>query len=122
MSAPEFFLKRNDSGAVLEAVCRDSASARVNIDGATVRFRMAPIQGGDTVVDAAADNDQNTTDEDTWGDVSYTFTATDTDQDPGLYLGEFEVTYALGEVITYPNAGYVLILVTQDIAVRNVTS
>lgn len=116
MPEPDYFLRENDSGSTITATLRDENDAAVDINGATVRFHMVAISGGTAKVSAAASNDQNGDGADgTKGQVSYEWQAADTDT-PGLYLAEWEVTYVGGDVVTYPNAGYLLVRVTPQIA------
>jgi len=48
------------------------------------------------------------------GRVRYTFTAANTNT-ADEYEGEFECTFATGEVQTFPNRGYIPIIVQDDI-------
>lgn len=76
---------------------------------------MGPIGGGTLSVAGAAVNAQNgagTTDGST-GDVVYNWAAAP--GTAGLYLAEWEVTFVAGTVQTFPNAGYVTVLVTADL-------
>ena len=114
MPEPDFKLKRGDSGSSIYAILEDGAGAPVNILGAAVRFKMGPISGGTLVVADDATNGQVADGSDgSLGYVNYdwaqpvTFT--------GLYRAEWEVTYNDGLVVTYPNDGYNLVLVTPDL-------
>lgn len=46
--------------------------------------------------------------------VRYDWEAGDTDE-PGNFYGEFEVTYADGSIETFPNKGYISVVVTKDL-------
>lgn len=76
---------------------------------------MAPISGGTLYVAGTATNAQigSGTATDTVGDVTYVWGFP-----PGtanLYLAEWEVTYSGGLVQTFPNGGYVTVLVVRDL-------
>jgi hypothetical protein len=111
MPEPEFFIKQGDSGLTIRTICRDADNVAVNIAGATVEFHMSPINGSGTpLIDAAGVNENSTA----TGQVAYTFaSAVNT---PGLYLGEFEVTFAGGAVQTFPNGDYILVYVSPQVA------
>ena len=49
------------------------------------------------------------------GEVRYTWGATDTDT-VGTYQAEFVVTLVDGRTVTFPNDGYLLVEVTDDVA------
>jgi len=88
----------------------------VNISGATIRFHMGPIGPGAVLIDQPASNDQVSSGT---GFVSYawrTVGGTPETSEPGLYLGEWQVTYASGTVQTFPNGGYVLIEISEEVA------
>ena len=114
MPEPDFFLKRGDTSSSIASTLENSGGTAINIQGATVRFKMAPIGGGTLTIDAAATNAQNGTGVDgSMGQVAYvwaTVAAT-----ASLYVGEWEVTYSGGSVQTYPNDSYVLIEVAPDL-------
>ena len=123
MPQPDFQIKVGDNASSIFATLEDAAGTPVDIEAATVKFRMAPISGGAAVLEAAATNAQNGsgTSDHSVGNVSYAWvpgtagTLGDTDT-AGFYLGEWEVTYASGTVETFPNGGYVLIEVTEALA------
>lgn len=107
-----FVLRQNDTASPITATLMDDTGDPVDLAGATVKFRMIPIGGGDPKVDAAAANDQNGNGSDgSKGDVSYAWSAADTDTD-GLFLGSWVVTFTGGAVQTFPNGGYVLVRIT----------
>ena len=74
-----------------------------------VRFYMRPpggavkIEADAIVIDATA------------GVVRYNWLPEDTDT-AGTFQAEFEVTYTDGSVETFPNLGYIEIVITDDIA------
>ena len=107
--AETFNLKRGDtSPSLLYAL--DPAS--VDLTGATVRFNMRPTTGGVVKVSRAIATVVTETGTPT---IRYDWTAQDTDTS-GTYDGEFEVTYAGGAVETFPNTGFIKIVIAKDIA------
>jgi len=105
-----FNLKQNDTSPSLQTTLLDGDGLPVSISGNNgVRFHMRAAGGTvkiDTdaiVVDAAA------------GIVRYDWTATDTDT-AGTFQAEFEVTYTDDKIETFPNLGYIEIVITDDIA------
>ena len=114
MSAPDHYLKQGDGGVTIRDTLLDANSEPVDIDGATARFIVAPIEGGLTIIDEPASNDQ-TEDPTTNGKVSYTLQVGDTSL-AGHFLGEWEVRFTGGAVLTFPNGGYVHLLITEQLA------
>ena len=95
-STPASFLEDGDGNAVL-------------LTGAAVRFLMALPGAPDPKVAAEAE----IVDEDT-GQVRYTWTEEDLDA-PGVYRGEYEVTYEGGAVETFPPDGWITVVVRDDL-------
>jgi hypothetical protein len=110
MPAPDYVLRQGDSGQTITSVCTDEDGAAVNISGATVRFLMAPLTGGDAVLAATAQNENGTNQ----GQVSYEWEDTDSAM-AGHFIAEFEVTFGGGAVVTFPNAGYIVVQITEQI-------
>jgi hypothetical protein len=110
MPEPTYVLRRNDAGVTIARTLTDEDGDAISIAGATVRFRMAPIAGGATVVDEAA----TIVGDGTGGQVTYTFAAADS-ATAGRYLAEWQVTFSGGAIQTFPNGGYEDVLVTPDI-------
>jgi len=106
MPAPDFYIKVGDTGLDLNAIVRDSNGDPKDIAGATVRFHMRPIEGGDATVAAAATNDQAGSGT---GAVKYSWAPTDVDT-AGWFVGEFQITYVGGDVESFPNdrAGFLI--------------
>ena len=105
-----FNIKQNDTRPIISATLIDGDGSIVNLDGATVSFKMrqagqttAKVNASATVADAAK------------GKVTYTWSASDTDT-VGDFEGEFQVTYAGGGIQTFPNNKYIEIEITDDIA------
>lgn len=87
----------------------------VTLSGASVTFSMKPVVArGEVTVDSQDavveeyDGERDVT------KVSYTLSSSDTSEE-GDYLAEFEVTYADGEVISYPRGRYYFISIEEDI-------
>ncbi len=115
MAEPDFLIKFGDTSSPLASTLEDSNGVPVDILGANIRWKMAPLAGGTVSINAVASNLQSGvggTSNATTGDVSYSW---GTVPGPGRFLGEWEVTYAGGAVQTFPNDGYVLIDVVGDI-------
>ncbi len=114
MPEPDFNIKRADNSGPLSATLEDSAGDAVDIQAASVRFKLAPIEGGVLLINDVASNDQNGDGSDeTLGDVSYSWPTQVTEA--GFYNAEFEVTYASGDIQTFPNSGYILVNVMEDL-------
>lgn len=112
MPEPDFFLKVGDTSSVIYSTLTDADGTAVDIQGADVQFKLAPIDGSGTpAIDAVASNDQVGDGTDgSMGNVSYAWTGDQTSV-AGWYLGEWEVTYASSAVQTFPNGGYILVAV-----------
>ncbi len=114
MPEPDFTFKLGDTSSALYATLEDSAGDAVDIQAASVRFKMKPIDGGILTIDDVATNAQNGDGSDgTLGDTYYSWFIVPTEA--GFYLGEFEVTYVSGEIQTFPNGGYVLVNVLEEL-------
>ncbi len=104
-----FYVKQNDTSPAMLATLQDAEGNAVNLTGATVRFHMRSVGGGNPVVDAAA-----TVVTAASGIVRYNWVAADTDT-VGTYQAEFEVTYADASIETFPNDGYIVVQIIDDI-------
>lgn len=105
-----FYIKQNDTRPIMSATLIDGDGSVVNLDGASVAFKMRAVGGSTAKVDASA-----TVADATNGKVTFTFSASNTDT-VGEYEGEFQVTFAGGGIQTYPNNKYIEIEVVDDIA------
>lgn len=105
-----FVIKRNDLGPDLGITIEAPAGTAVDLTGTTVRFHMKLPGASSAKVDAAANIDSATD-----GEVSYTWQSGDTDT-AGLYLAEFEVTFAGSVVRTFPVDDYLYVNVLPDLA------
>ncbi len=115
MPSPDYLARQNDHGQVIEGVLTDEDGAAVSISAATIGFTMAPLTGGAAVLSAEAANDQDDSDPTTIGHVSYEWQAADL-ATPGHYLAEWSVTFADNSRVTFPNNGYINVLITEDLA------
>lgn len=117
MPEPDYLIRQGDTGETITDTLEDENSDPVDIEGATIRFHLAPISGnGTSVLDVSATNAQSGDGTDgSMGKVSYTWSAGNTGVS-GLYLGEWQVTFTGGAVQTFPNDGYVLVRVTEQVA------
>jgi len=105
-----FTIKENDRSPAITGTLT-AGGAAVDISGTSVKFIMRlPGSTGSAKVDAAATIVSGTA-----GTVSYSWGATDTDT-AGLYLAEWEVTFAGGIKRTWPAEDYLFVLVVPDLA------
>lgn len=104
--------KRNDTWPDVVSILKDADGNAVDLDGATVKF-ITKGSDGQVKTNAAAtpDPDQAANK----GRVTYSLTAADTDASDE-YVQEWEVTFAGGQVGTFPNPGYNLFIVVDDLA------
>jgi hypothetical protein len=105
-----FYIKQNDTRPIITANLVDGNGAAVNLDGASVAFKMRKVGATAATVDSSATITDATT-----GKVTYTWIASNTST-VGSYEGEFEVTYAGGGIQTFPNSRYIEIEIVDDIA------
>ena len=84
-----FYIKQNDTRPIITANLVDGNGAAVNLDGASVAFKMRKVGATAATVDSAATITDSST-----GKVTYTWTASNTST-VGSYEGEFQVTYAV---------------------------
>ena len=111
MAAQTFYIKQNYTRPELDVFLRDDKDRSINITGSTVKFNLR--NSSDNVV--KIDNGSVTTVSSTAGRVKYSFTAANTDTS-GNFDGEFEVTFVGGQVETFPNDGYIKVIITDDLA------
>lgn len=104
-----FYIKQNDTGPAMLATLQDANGNAINLMGATVRFHMRAIGGNQVKVDEPA-----TLVTPLSGIVRYNWVAADTDT-VGTYQAEFEVTYADASIETFPNDGYIVVRIIDDI-------
>ncbi len=115
MANPDFTIKTGDTQSSIFATLENSGGTPVDIQGATVLFRMSSISGGAVIVSGTATNAQvgAGTLDGSRGDVSYAWAGPIGTAD--LYLAEWQVAYATGGTQTFPNDGYSYVLVTGEL-------
>ena len=101
-------IKRNDTLPVFKATLNDVDGDVAVLSGATVKFIMVDKDGDEKVSAAAVITGAGT------GQVEYRWIPTDTDT-VGSYRGEFEVTFSDGNIMTFPNDGYIVITIIGDL-------
>ena len=111
MATPTFYIKQNDTRPELDVFLRDDKDRPINITGATVKFNMRASSDNSVKID----NGSVTTGSSTAGRGKYSFTTSYTDT-AGNFDGEFEVTFVGGHVETFPNDGYIKVIITDDVA------
>lgn len=104
-----FYVKQNDTAPSIRATLKDGDDDAIDLTGASVRFHMRSIGGTSAKVDSAA-----TVVTAASGIVQYDWVAADTDT-VGTYQAEFEVTYSDTRIETFPNNGYIVVEITDDI-------
>lgn len=99
--AADFTIAQGDTGPPLLCTLTDQTGAPANLTGATIKFHMADKADGtgNTITNASAVIFGTPTN----GQVQYNWVALDT-ATPGTFFGEFEVTYAGGMIVTFPNS------------------
>lgn len=102
-----FYIKRGDTSP---AIRFELEPVTVSMTGATVRFQMR-ARSGNVVMNVAA-SVVTPTDVPT---VEYVWQDGDTET-AGLYEAEFRVTYADGKIETFPNAGFIPVRISEDVA------
>jgi len=105
----DFYIKQNDSSPIIRAKLRGAGNAPLNLSAATVNFRMQKSSGENVVQGAAEIFDPSE------GTVQYTWQSGDTSV-AGVYLAEFEVTYADGKVESFPNVGYMQVNIKPELS------
>ena len=109
--AASFYIKQNDTAPSIEVILTDSAGKAKSMSNVTsVQFNMAD-ENGNLIVDHAAGYVVNGL----RGIVSYVWQAGDTANE-GLHKAEFVITYDSGQVETFPNTGYINVIVKGDLA------
>lgn len=101
-----FVIKRGDTSPSLRYMLPSDAS----LLGAQVRFQMRRPDS-DTVLDTPADIESVFEP----AIVAHLWASGETN-DPGRYQAEFEVTYSDGAVETFPNSGFITVIIPEDVA------
>lgn len=111
MAEAAFLLKTGDTSSSIYSTLQNSGGTPVDLTGATVLWKLAPLAGGTLTVAGTATIIQSGST--AVGEVQYPWgTAVAT---AGRYLGEWEVTYSGGAIQSFPNDGYVVVDVVGDL-------
>lgn len=108
---PVFFIKEGDRLPNITGTVRDGDGEIVILTGCTVKFIMSRTPGGTPVINAAAALIALGV----TGRVTYAWGAADTTT-AGTFYGEFEITFPGGLLETFPNGGYITIIIGTDLA------
>lgn len=107
--ALNFNIKQNDTSPTIRATLKGSDGESVNLNNATVTFRMRSLSGsGGTVSGSANIFDPSE------GVVEYIWLPSDTSV-ADSYQAEFEVVYSDNRSETFPNTGYIRVEIISDI-------
>jgi hypothetical protein len=101
-------IKRGDTRNCIKAILKDASGDPVNIEGCSVKFHMAPLRQPAIVSRAAHIEDAEA------GEVWVVWVPGETDS-TGIYQAEFEVMYQDGRRETFPNKGYISLLIQNDL-------
>jgi hypothetical protein len=107
-----YYVKQGDTAPVAAATLLDPSGAAVSLSGAAVVFHMVD-QARAVVVNAAAIIDPDQVGNK--GKVTYQWILADTDT-AGIFLAEWQVTFAGGAVQTFPNLGYDTVQIDAQLA------
>lgn len=106
-----FYMKQNDTSPAIKIECADGDDTVIPVTGATVKFFMrasdgtVKVNGDGVVVDGPN------------GIIQYDWDGGAGDTDTvGVFNAEFQVTFSGGEIETFPNKGYISIVIGDDIA------
>ena len=109
--AATFYIKQNDTAPSISAALKDSnGRARSMVDAASIAFHMKD-ENGTIIVDAGAGIVLNPAK----GTVAYDWQTGDT-ANTGIHSAEFQVTYNNGGIETFPNTGYIKVIVKDELA------
>ncbi len=109
--ASSFYIKQNDTAPSIEAVLTDANGRTKSMaDASTVKFHMKSETGTILVEDGTG-----TIVNPTKGIVAYQWSAGDT-SNTGIHNAEFEITYNNGQIETFPNTGYIRVIVKDELA------
>lgn len=108
----DFTMKQNDTSPAISYILKDADSNVVDLTGAlAIRFHMVSQDKQTVKVDAAG----SVVGAATSGEVKYQWLPADTDT-AATWLAEFEITYADGNIETFPNGDNLKIKIVDDLA------
>jgi hypothetical protein len=109
--AASFYIKQNDTAPSIEAVLTDSTGrARSMANASQVRFNMS-TESGTNVISGGIGSIVNAN----RGIVAYEWVEGDT-ENTGIHNAEFQITYVNGQIETFPNNGYIKVIVKEELA------
>jgi len=105
-----FVIKRGSTlPKLLFQVLDERSGIPVDVTGATVSFKMKRLDDGSVVVNSGAEIENATQ-----GLVSYSWKPNDT-ENVGIYVGEFDIAFPDGTVLTVPRKDTLEIWVIDDV-------
>jgi len=109
--AASFYIKQNDTAPSIEAALKDSNGRVKSMANASlVRFHMKDEDGTITI-----DGGTGTIINATKGIVAYEWQTGDTSS-TGIHSAEFEIEYTNGQIETFPNTGYIKVIIKDELA------
>lgn len=103
-------MKQNDRLPVLEVTIRKTDGTPLDLTNATAKFIMVDSKTRTVKINESADVKDAAN-----GVVEYAWAAGDTDT-VGDYLGEVEITYPNGKIITAPSSGQISVKIHEELA------
>jgi hypothetical protein len=101
-------IKRGDTRNCIKAVLKDARGAPVDLTDCSVKFHMALLRQPAIISRAVHIQDAAA------GEVWVVWVPGETDS-TGIYRAEFEVVYQDGRKETFPNKGYISLLIQNDL-------
>ncbi len=109
--AATFYIKQNDTAPTIEAALTDSNGRRRDMTTASnVLFHMKD-ENGNILIDGGVGNVQNASK----GIVAYEWQAGNT-ANTGIHSAEFQIEYSNGQIETFPNTGYIKVIIKDELA------
>jgi hypothetical protein len=112
MSRFDFVIKKGDLLPIITATLKDANNDPVDLTGTSVKFIMRLVGATTPKVNAAGVVDSNQVTNK--GKVSYPWIAADTNAG-GVYEAEWQVTFSGAKPETFPNDGYLVIKVMDEL-------